>query len=99
MSLKTSTCILFKPNKTFDSFGYDAEDAYGELSAEENGEHKKWYYFRRFKMELFNNVVCIFVLKFHRQHEPIKRKPSGFPISSDTNQAVQPQKCTATGDG
>ena len=58
MSLKTSTCILFKPNKQFDSFGYDAEDAYGELSAEETGEHKKWYYFRRFKMELFNNVVC-----------------------------------------
>lgn len=57
MSLKTSTCILFKPNKQFDSFGYDAEDAYGELSAEENGEHKRWYYFRRFKMELFNNVA------------------------------------------
>ena len=58
MSLKTSTCILFNPKKEFDSFGYDAEDAYGELSAEESGEHKKWYYFRRFKMELFNNVVC-----------------------------------------
>ena len=59
MSLKTSTCVLFKPNKEFDSFGYDAEDAYGELCAEENHENKKWYYFRRFKMELFNNVVCI----------------------------------------
>ena len=63
MSLKTSTCILFKPNKQFDSFGYDAEDTYGELSAEETGEHKKWFYFRRFKMELFNNVVCILRLK------------------------------------
>lgn len=54
MSLKTSTCVLFEPNQNFHSFGYEAEDHYGELAAEETGEHKKWYYFRRFKMQLFD---------------------------------------------
>ena len=57
MSLKTSTCVLFKPDKTFHSFGYEAEDHYGELASEETGEHKKWYYFRRFKMQLFDKKV------------------------------------------
>ena len=59
MSLKTSTCVLFKPDKTFHSFGYEAEDHYGELAAEETGEHKTWYYFRRFKMQLFDKRVGV----------------------------------------
>ena len=59
MSLKTSTCVLFKPDQTFHSFGYEAEDHYGELASEETGEHKKWYYFRRFKMQLFDKTVSI----------------------------------------
>ena len=60
MSLKTSTCVLFKPDKTFHSFGYEAEEHYGELAADaEMGEHKQWYYFRRFKMQLFDKKVCI----------------------------------------
>ena len=57
MSLKTSTCVLFKPDKTFNSFGYDAEEDYAELASRETGEHKKWYYFRRFKMQLFDKKV------------------------------------------
>ena len=59
MSLKTSTCVLFKPDKTFHSFGYEAEDHYGELVSDKTGEHKEWYYFRRFKMQLFDTKVCI----------------------------------------
>ena len=59
MSLKTATCILFEPDKTFASFGYEAEEHYAELAAEGTDEHKKWYFFRRFKMQLFDKKVCV----------------------------------------
>ena len=59
MSLKTSTCILFDPDQNFASFGYEAEDQYSELAGDGDDEHKDWYYFRRFKMQLFDNKVCI----------------------------------------
>ncbi|KAK3602415.1 hypothetical protein CHS0354_027193 [Potamilus streckersoni] len=51
VSQKTSTCVLFKPNKAFHSFGFEAEDKYSELALEE--QHSDWYYFRRFKMVLY----------------------------------------------
>lgn len=50
MSLKTPTVLLLDNNKKFVAFGYEAEERYGELAAEE--KHKKHYYFRRFKMLL-----------------------------------------------
>ncbi|XP_069109364.1 uncharacterized protein, partial [Argopecten irradians] len=50
MSSKTPTCVLFKPDGTFHSFGYEAEDKYAELALEE--EQEGWRYFRRFKMKL-----------------------------------------------
>jgi hypothetical protein len=55
VSLKTSSTILLKPDKTFDSFGYEAEDRYAELAMDD--EHKDYYYFRRFKMLLFDKIV------------------------------------------
>ena len=57
MSLKTSTCVLFDPDQKFAKFGYEAETQYGELAAEGTDTHKDWYYFRRFKMQLFDNKV------------------------------------------
>ncbi|KAH3813352.1 hypothetical protein DPMN_141808 [Dreissena polymorpha] len=55
-SLKAPTCILIKPDgKTFEAFGFEAESRYAEL-CEEN-EHKKWFYFRRFKMALWNKDI------------------------------------------
>lgn len=54
-SLKTSTCILFRPDQTFDSFGFEAEDKYAELAIDER--HFDWFYFKRFKMLLYNNKV------------------------------------------
>ncbi|XP_069131229.1 heat shock 70 kDa protein 12B-like [Argopecten irradians] len=51
MSSKTPTCVLFKPDGTFHSFGYEAEDKYAELALEE--EQEGWRYFRRFKMQLY----------------------------------------------
>ncbi|XP_060566335.1 heat shock 70 kDa protein 12A-like [Ruditapes philippinarum] len=55
ISLKGPTTILINPDgKTIDSFGFDAETKYAEL-AEEN-QHQKWYYFKRFKMQLFDKI-------------------------------------------
>lgn len=55
MSLKTSTCVLFKSDKTFDCFGFKAEDQYMDLSLDKKNED--WYFFRRFKMQLYHNKV------------------------------------------
>ncbi|XP_062596447.1 heat shock 70 kDa protein 12B-like [Saccostrea cucullata] len=53
ISHKAPSVILLKPDKTFDSFGYDAEDKYASLT--ELSEHEGWLYFKRFKMTLHNN--------------------------------------------
>ncbi|XP_033743088.1 heat shock 70 kDa protein 12B-like isoform X2 [Pecten maximus] len=53
ISHKTSTCVLFGPNGDFNSFGFEAEDKYSDLVLDE--EEKGWYYFRRFKMKLYEN--------------------------------------------
>ncbi|KAK3099812.1 hypothetical protein FSP39_010132 [Pinctada imbricata] len=51
-SLKTPTTLLLNPDKSFNSFGYDAEANYTTLSEED--AHERYYYFRRFKMSLFD---------------------------------------------
>lgn len=53
-SLKAPTCVLLHPDKTFHSFGYEAEDKYTELFQDD--EHEDWYFFKRFKMTLHNNM-------------------------------------------
>ncbi|XP_052076865.1 heat shock 70 kDa protein 12B-like [Mytilus californianus] len=53
LSLKTPTCVLFDPAQNFYSFGVEAEDKYTELAQEE--DHANWYYFRRFKMNLYKS--------------------------------------------
>lgn len=58
MSLKNSTCVLFDPTEKFHSFGYEAEEMYSNLALED--KHLDWYYFRRFKMMLYNKMVCIY---------------------------------------
>ena len=55
LSLKTPTCVLFTPDRTFDSFGFEAEDKYMDLSMDK--ENCEWYFFRRFKMQLYHNKV------------------------------------------
>ncbi|XP_052795593.1 heat shock 70 kDa protein 12A-like [Mya arenaria] len=50
LSLKTPTSVLLKPDKTFDSFGFEAENKYSSLVEDE--EHLNWMLFRRFKMML-----------------------------------------------
>ena len=56
-SKKTPTALLLDPDKNFHSFGYEAEQEYANLAIE--GEHKQWYFFRRFKMKLHGEkVIC-----------------------------------------
>ncbi|XP_062612228.1 heat shock 70 kDa protein 12B-like [Saccostrea cucullata] len=54
-SQKTPTCLLLKSDQSFHSFGYEAEDTYTDLANEE--KHHSWYFFRRFKMMLHNNMT------------------------------------------
>lgn len=61
MSLKTSTCVLFDKKKKFHSFGFEAEDNYVNF-AEEDESHKDYYFFRRFKMKLFDKMVSKYVM-------------------------------------
>ena len=61
-SLKTPTCLLLDRNTDIVSFGYEAEDRYADLCMD--GDHRQYYYFRRFKMELHDNKVTIVCMSF-----------------------------------
>lgn len=53
-TMKTPTTILLRPNKDFDSFGYEADERYVHFK---RGEEKNYYYFKHFKMELHKSRV------------------------------------------
>jgi hypothetical protein len=61
-SLKAPTCLLLDPKMQFHAFGYEAENKYAELAAE--GSHENWFYFERFKMQLFKNEVSSAFINF-----------------------------------
>ena len=52
---KTPTCLLLKPDLSFDSFGYQAEEKYANLN--NLSEEKEYMFFRHFKMLLHNDEV------------------------------------------
>ena len=52
---KAPTTLLLKPDKSFDSFGFKAEDKFAKLS--DTKREKGWWYFQRFKMELYKSKV------------------------------------------
>ncbi|KAL4230968.1 hypothetical protein ACF0H5_011341 [Mactra antiquata] len=54
-SLKTSTSILFKPDKTFHSFGLEAEKNYADLA--DDDKHQGWRFFKHFKMMLYERTI------------------------------------------
>ena len=55
---KTPTCLLLKPDLSFDSFGYDAIEKYAGLEGDD-GE-KEHFFFKHFKMTLHNDEVwCV----------------------------------------
>ncbi|CAC5383011.1 unnamed protein product [Mytilus coruscus] len=49
------TSVLFRPNKTFHSFGFEAEEFY--YSNPEDVDLKDWYFFKRFKPMLNEQVT------------------------------------------
>ena len=55
MSQKTTTCALFDKDKNLVKFGFEAEDEYADLASED--QHREYYFFRRFKMKLFDKMV------------------------------------------
>ncbi|CAC5408973.1 unnamed protein product [Mytilus coruscus] len=48
MKYKDPTCVLFKPDNSFHSFGYDAQSYYQNNSDKE--DFTQWFYFEQFKM-------------------------------------------------
>ena len=59
-TMKAPTCLLLNPNKSFNSFGYEAQDRFAELEEE---EAREYYYFEKFKMVLHKDEV-IHILSF-----------------------------------
>lgn len=59
MYCKTSTCILFNEEKEFSEFGFAAEAKFLDLMLE--NDHQNWYFFRRFKMVLYELQVVFFM--------------------------------------
>ena len=72
---KTSTCVLFDKDRKFHSFGYEAEDKYSSLASD--NKHHDWYYFRRFKMMLYDRKVqehfLSFISSFHAHSKKVHR--------------------------
>jgi hypothetical protein len=80
-SYKAPTTVLFQPNKTFHSFGYEAEKFYLENS--DNLDLKEWYYFKHFKMKLYTDKVkSSFVMKAYPEYVVPKSiaATNNFPI-------------------
>lgn len=55
---KTPTCLLLKPDLSFDSFGYGAIEKYAALQGE--SEEKEYLFFKHFKMALHSDEVSCF---------------------------------------
>ncbi|KAL4232760.1 Heat shock 70 kDa protein 12A [Mactra antiquata] len=72
MSTKAPTCVLFTKKRQFVAFGYEAEDKYMALAG--NKEHKDYYFFRRFKMRLFNQIQL--KRKFMLEDEMCEKLPA-----------------------
>ena len=53
---KTPTCLLLKPDLSFDSFEYEAIEKYAGFEGED--EEKEYLFFKHFKMALHSDEVC-----------------------------------------
>ena len=51
---KTPTCLLLKPDLSFDAFGYDAIEKYAGI---QGSEEKEYLFFKHFKMALHSDEV------------------------------------------
>ena len=57
---KTPTCLLLKPDLSFDSFGYQAIEKYTDLQDESN--EQRYYFFQHFKMALHSDEVMVMMV-------------------------------------
>ncbi|XP_060604273.1 heat shock 70 kDa protein 12B-like [Ruditapes philippinarum] len=55
ISRNNRSVVLFDENKTFHSFGFDAEERYAELV--DGREHHRWYFFKNFMMKLSGRYI------------------------------------------
>ena len=53
-TIKAPTCLLLNPDKSFNSFGYEAQDRFAELEEE---EATAYYFFEKFEMVLHKDEV------------------------------------------
>ena len=56
---KTPTCLLLKPDQSFDSFGYKALEKYANLSSV--FEEKEYLLFQHFKMRLHSSEASLYL--------------------------------------
>ena len=57
---KTPTCLLLKPDLSFDSFGYQAIEKYADLQDKSN--EQRYYFFQHFKMALHSDEVMVMMV-------------------------------------
>ena len=79
-TMKAPTCLLLNPDKSFNSFGYEAQDRFAELEEE---EARKYYYFEKFKMVLHKDEVIKFFTRnvdlLLKTKGNLQRNPALFP--------------------
>lgn len=80
ISYKTPTTVLLDKDEKLVDFGFDAETTYAELS--ENGEHEDYFYFRRFKMMLYDQVRTKVRVGIHISEE---KNPTRFTCMNPGN--------------
>lgn len=62
MSYKAPTALLLNPDKSFNSFGYEAEKTYADIAENDDDEGrscKEYYFFHRFKMMLKSSLTKV----------------------------------------
>ena len=65
VAMKTPSCILFDDKQQCHSFGFKAENKYASLCLE--NKHHDWFFFRHFKMLLYDNKV-LYNSRWYDQH-------------------------------
>jgi hypothetical protein len=61
-SMKAPTCLLLNSDQSFDSFGYEAEDKFANIAADNlQGDY---FFFTRFKMDLYRKVLIYSLIMY-----------------------------------
>ena len=60
---KTPTTLLLTPQGQFHSFGFTARNFYHDLAED---EARKWLYFDKFKMSLYQSPVTAFLVNSYK---------------------------------